>query len=91
MALRKMYFVPGKGGAPPLLRAEPQARPDRPPPAPVKKRKTKQKPGLVASRVARRAAKRRRLARRVPKPSRVARRAPKPSRVARRAVKISVW
>jgi hypothetical protein len=84
MALRKMYFVPGKWGAPPLLRANPDPPPDRPPPP---------QPGRVARRapkrrcVARRVLKRGRVTRRAPKPRRVARRVPKRCRVAKRVAK----
>jgi hypothetical protein len=40
-----MYFVPGKGSVPPMLRAYTEDRADRPPPV---KKKKKQKPRRVA-------------------------------------------
>jgi hypothetical protein len=59
MALRKMYFEPGKGGAPPMLRAEPDRQP---PPPPKPRRGTNRGPRRGPGRVARRVPKRRRVA-----------------------------
>jgi hypothetical protein len=71
-----MYFVPGKGGAPSMIRAEHDpVKPDCPPP-PAK-----------LSCVAKRVPKPSRVARRVPKRRRVTRRVPKRRCVARRAGK----